>query len=162
VGDQLGDQPLPAEEIGGVAGFEAGQALVGTDRRRRPVLRRLVRLTLTGRQPRDLFAVLAEVDHVVGQLGLDRLQVAAAAGRLAGRLLHLVGRLRLRPRARGLVHQQRHAAGGVQDQASGRPCRLLTLIHAEDLGHLILIERAESSRRDGVRTQPLDQRVQRR
>jgi hypothetical protein len=67
-------------------------------------------------------------------------------------------RLGLGPLAGGLVDQQRHAAGGVQHRGSSRPCRLLRLIQAEDLDHLVQVERAEPSARDDARVQPLDQR----
>jgi hypothetical protein len=104
-----------------------------------------VRRFLAARQPRDLlgvFAQFSQVAHLVGQLGLDHPQVAAAPSGLPDYLLNVVGGLCLRPVACRLVDQHRHAAGARKDGVGGCPRRLLALVEAEDLGHLVLTERA--------------------
>ena len=63
---QLSDQPLPAEEVGGVVPFEGGEAFVGAG--------------LDGEDVSALDAVQAaelQPDHVVGELEIGRVTVAA-------------------------------------------------------------------------------------
>jgi hypothetical protein len=60
-----------------------------------------------------VLAQLPQVDHLVGQPGLDHPEVAAATGSLPGHLLNLVGGLRLGPVAGRLVDQHRYAAGAL-------------------------------------------------
>jgi hypothetical protein len=77
VGDQLGDQPLPAEEVCGIIWLEAGQALVGTDRRGR-VVDLLCGWALGSYQARDPLTVLVQlmqIDEIAAELGLDQTQV---------------------------------------------------------------------------------------
>jgi hypothetical protein len=151
VGDQLGDQPLPAEKEPGIIGFVAAQALVGADHPCQRVLSIPPSGLLLAR------AQFLQVDHVGGQLGLDQAQVAPAGGGLPGGLLQLTFHRRVRPLPRCLVHQQRQAAGVLQDRAGGILCCRRALVQAEDLGDLLPAERAEPSVRRAARFQPFDQ-----
>jgi hypothetical protein len=99
---------------------------------------------------------LPQVGHLIGQLGLDHVQVPAASGGLPGCLLHLLGRLCLRPVARGLVHQQRDAAGALQHGIDRLPRCRLGPIDGKDLGHFIPVQGAEASASRAVGVQPFD------
>ena len=73
-GDELGDEPLAAEEVVGIDGLEARQTLERAD----SLGRRASRRVRARERPRLLTHEL-EVDHLAGQLGLDLAQVAPPA-----------------------------------------------------------------------------------
>jgi hypothetical protein len=151
VGDQFGDQPLPPEEEPGIITFIAAQALIGADHLGQRVASiPRTRLLLARAQ-------FLQVDQVSGQLGLDQAQVAAAGGGLPGGLLHLAFSRRVRPVSRCLVHQQRHAAGTLQDRGGGILCCRRALVQAENLGDLLPAERAQPLLRRAAGVQLFDQ-----
>ena len=78
-GDELGHEPLAAEEVVGVDRLEARETLERTD----PLGRHAGRRHRARESPR-LLAYELEVDHLAGQLGLDLAQVAPAGGGTGG------------------------------------------------------------------------------
>ena len=75
-GDELGHEPLPAEEVVGIDRLEARQALERADSFGRDAGR-----GVRARESPRLLARELEVDHLACQLGLDLAQVAPACGR---------------------------------------------------------------------------------
>ena len=88
-GDELGDQPLAAEEVVGVDGLEARQTLERADALGCRASRRV-----RARERPRLLAHELEVDHLACQLGLDLAQVAPAGGGTGGDVDQRAGSLR--------------------------------------------------------------------
>ena len=78
-GDELGHEPLAAEEVVGIDRFEARETLERAD-----PLSGHARRGDRARQNPGLLAYELEVDHLAGQLGLDLAQVAPARGGTRG------------------------------------------------------------------------------
>ena len=94
-GDELGDEPLAAEEVVGIHRLEARQTLERTDALGGDTSRR-------GRagERACLLARELEVDHLAGQLGLDLAEVAPAGGCPGSDVEELAARLVDRDRER--------------------------------------------------------------
>ncbi len=94
-GDELGDEPLAAEEVVGIDRLEARETLERADS--------LGRHAGRGGRARESPRLLArelEVDHLAGQLGLDLAQVAPAGGGTGGDVDEPAARLVDRDRER--------------------------------------------------------------
>ena len=87
-GHELGDEPLPAEEVLGVPGFEARQALERADPLGGDAGRRI-----RVREGPLLLAHELELAHLAGELGLGRGQTAPAGGCARGGVREQTARL---------------------------------------------------------------------
>ena len=145
--DQLGDQPLAAEEVRRVRDVERRQPL---ERARAPAPPR--------RRPRRAPARL-QLDDAAGQLGLHRAQLGATGRRSARPPPRPGAPPRAAPTGRQLVHAPRHAAAGLQQPLDRDvlPRRRAAIATAVGVAAARASSASSAPTRRAVRVAPADQ-----